>query len=78
MDKQAGTFTGWHDAGKDVRPRIRWRTGHGQSPALRLLRRRPPRNDMRAAGIRNPGPSAAGRGSKYAEQSQFVAGRNEH
>jgi hypothetical protein len=42
-----------------------------QFGALRLLRRYAPRNDMRAVGVRNSGPSGGRRENKNAEQSQF-------
>jgi hypothetical protein len=41
-------------------------------PRLRLLRRRAPRNDMREVRTSDSGPSGCGRGSNYAEQSQFA------
>jgi hypothetical protein len=46
-----------------------------QFPALRLLRRWAPRNDMRAAGSHGVGPAGCGRGNENAEQSQFATGR---
>jgi hypothetical protein len=45
---------------------------HAQLPRLRLLRRRAPRNDVRAVRRRDSGPSG-GRERKDAEQSQFAS-----
>jgi hypothetical protein len=67
-------FAGWVNGGHCPPYKAWWAScwiGQAQAPGLRLLRRRAPRNDMRAVETRDSEPSRGGRGRNCAEQSQF-------